>query len=65
MFCFCFSNAKNKVRDLVQEHFGVSQLYLTHPTFFSKLDSKPASSVHDEYWHLHIDKVSLQTIDFC
>jgi hypothetical protein len=51
-----FSNAKNKVRDYISEHFGVSQLYLTHPTFFSRLDSKASSTVHDEYWHLHIDR---------
>lgn len=48
--------AKDKVRDFISEHFGVSQLYLTHPTFFSRLDSKPASTIHDEYWHLHVDR---------
>ena len=51
-----FRLAMNKVRDFISDHFGVSQLYLTHPTFFSRLDSKPASTVHDEYWHIHVDR---------
>ena len=53
---FLIRNAKNRVRDFISDHFGVSQLHLSHPTFFSRLDSKVASTVHDEYWHLHIDK---------
>jgi hypothetical protein len=51
-FFFDRREAKNKVRDFISDHFGVSQLYLTHPTFFSRLDSRPAATVHDEYWHL-------------
>jgi len=54
-----FSEAKEKVREFVRENFGVTGLYLTHPTFFSKLDSRAPRTIHDEYWHIHTDKVIL------
>ena len=33
------------------------RLYLTHPTFFSELTAVPPTTLHDEYWHEHVDKV--------
>ena len=51
-----YNKVKNQIRDYISEHFDVSGLYLTHPTFFSRLDSNPAQTMHDEYWHLHVDK---------
>jgi len=49
---------KDTIKNYVAEHFEIdsSGLYLTHPTFFSRLENKPAQTVHDEYWHPHIDK---------
>ena len=44
------------MRDAISAHFGVSGLYLTHPTFFSRINSAPAVTQHDEYWHVHVDK---------
>lgn len=32
-------------------------VYLTKPTFFSRINSTAAKTQHDEYWHPHIDKV--------
>ena len=54
-----YSAIKNKVKAAVAEHFNLDndQLYLSHPTFFSELTAVPAVTVHDEYWHPHIDKV--------
>ena len=56
-----YSSIKNKVKAAVAEHFNLDndQLYLSHPTFFSELTAVPAVTVHDEYWHPHIDKVDV------
>ena len=59
-----YRTIKNRVKAAVAEHFNLdnNQLYLSHPTFFSELTSVPAVTVHDEYWHPHIDKVSVLII---
>lgn len=53
-----YSSVKDRIRRNLAEHFQVeeSSLFLTHPTFFSRLESRPAESLHDEYWHVHVDK---------
>ncbi len=54
-----YVRVQEKVRSAVAAHFGLpepSSLRLTHPTFFSRLTSRPPSTPHDEYWHLHVDK---------
>ena len=52
---------KENVKRAIADHFGLdsSSLYLTHPTFFSRIDATPARTMHDEYWHDHVDKVKL------
>ena len=59
-----YRTVKNRVKAAVAEHFNLdnNHLYLSHPTFFSELTSVPAVTVHDEYWHPHIDKVSILII---
>jgi len=49
---------RTKIQQAVAHHFHLAAevLYLTHPTFFSQLTSKPAVTLHDEYWHPHVDK---------
>ena len=56
---FSFRNVKENVKKAIADHFQLepSSLHLTHPTFFSRIDSKPARTMHDEYWHVHVDKV--------
>ena len=51
-----YITVKKKVKAYIAEHFEIDpeSLYLTHPTFFSRLESKPAETVHDEYWHVHV-----------
>ncbi|XP_053695865.1 2-oxoglutarate and iron-dependent oxygenase domain-containing protein 3-like [Sabethes cyaneus] len=49
---------KEKVQQAVSNIFKINgdSLFLTHPTFFSRLTNESAKTIHDEYWHAHIDK---------
>lgn len=53
-----YTSVKNKIRNAIAKHFEipVSSLFLTKPTFFSKMIDRPPKTMHDEYWHPHIDK---------
>ena len=55
-----YRSVKQKIHLAVAQKFGVNLkvLYLTKPTFFSRMTAKPAVTLHDEYWHPHIDKVT-------
>lgn len=55
-----YRTVKNKIKQKIAHEFKLieSKLYLTHPTFFSEMTSKEAKTSHDEYWHVHVDKVS-------
>ncbi|XP_063215889.1 2-oxoglutarate and iron-dependent oxygenase domain-containing protein 3-like [Bacillus rossius redtenbacheri] len=57
---------KLKLQHKVAQHFGLkaSALHLTHPTFFSRLTSAPAQTVHDEYWHPHVDKETYESFHY-
>lgn len=54
-----YKHVKNKIQHAIAENFGIdsSSLYLTHPTFFSEMTNVSPKTPHDEYWHVHIDKV--------
>lgn len=58
-----YSKIKNEIHGVIAETFGIQKnlLYLTKPTFFSRLTNKDASTKHDEYWHQHIDRITYQT----
>lgn len=45
-------------------NINASSLYLTKPTFFSRMNSSEAKTTHDEYWHPHIDKVTYGSFDY-
>ena len=53
-------NVREKIHNALASKFGIasSNIYLTKPTFFSRLTNKPPLSTNDEYWHPHVDKVS-------
>lgn len=53
-----YRQVKNKIHGAIAREFGipVDKLYLTSPTFFSKMTSRPAQTIHDEYWQVHVDK---------
>ena len=40
-----------------------SRLYLTRPSFFSRIRPAKATSTHDEYWHPHIDREQYGTFE--
>lgn len=61
-----YSHVKNKIHRAIADHFGIgtNDLYLTHPTFFSRITSAPPQTVHDEYWHPHVDKETYESFHY-
>uniref|UniRef100_A0A1B6FBI5 Fe2OG dioxygenase domain-containing protein n=1 Tax=Cuerna arida TaxID=1464854 RepID=A0A1B6FBI5_9HEMI len=57
---------RTKIQHAVAHHFGIAadSMFLTHPTFFSRLTDKPAVTVHDEYWHPHVDKDTYESFHY-
>jgi len=55
-----YISVKDKVHSAIAQAFQVDQdkLFLTKPTFFSRITPKTASTIHDEYWHPHVDKTT-------
>ncbi|XP_060591981.1 2-oxoglutarate and iron-dependent oxygenase domain-containing protein 3-like [Ruditapes philippinarum] len=55
-----YRRVKNKIHQAISEYFGISKssVYLTKPTFFSRMNTTEAKTAHDEYWHKHIDKIT-------
>lgn len=51
-----FNNVQNKIIQQIESKFDVKGVYLTKPVFFSKITNQSSLTVHDEYWHTHIDK---------
>ncbi|XP_073823825.1 2-oxoglutarate and iron-dependent oxygenase domain-containing protein 3-like [Musca autumnalis] len=53
-----YNLVKGKIKLAIAEHFGIAaeSLHLTYPTFFSRITNVTAKTVHDEYWHEHVDK---------
>lgn len=64
LLCY-FSQVRDKIIDTIKSKFDINQVYLTKPVFFSRMTDKKAKTMHDEYWHEHVDKVNLnQTSSF-
>lgn len=61
-----YRNIKNKIKEIIAFKFGIIPqfLYLTHPTFFSQMTNRPPKTIHDEYWHVHIDKETYPTFHY-
>ncbi|XP_077022412.1 2-oxoglutarate and iron-dependent oxygenase domain-containing protein 3 [Tamandua tetradactyla] len=61
-----YQDVQRRVQLTVAEAFGISasSLYLTKPTFFSRINSTGARTAHDEYWHAHVDKVTYGSFDY-
>uniref|UniRef100_A0A8C5GX91 Urotensin-2 receptor 2 n=1 Tax=Gouania willdenowi TaxID=441366 RepID=A0A8C5GX91_GOUWI len=65
-------DVRGRIQAVIAETFGLDPtlMYLTKPTFFSRINSTAAKTQHDEYWHPHIDKVKKKkeeknTISLC
>ncbi|XP_039356980.1 2-oxoglutarate and iron-dependent oxygenase domain-containing protein 3 isoform X3 [Mauremys reevesii] len=54
-----YRDVRRRIQQTIAQAFGISSssMYLTKPTFFSRINSTEAKTTHDEYWHPHIDKV--------
>lgn len=61
-----YRDVRQKVQLTIAKAFGIhaSLLYLTKPTFFSRINSTEAQTAHDEYWHAHVDKVTYGSFDY-
>ncbi|XP_060535901.1 2-oxoglutarate and iron-dependent oxygenase domain-containing protein 3-like isoform X2 [Cylas formicarius] len=57
---------RTKIQNAIAECFGidVDSLYLTHPTFFSRLTGKDPVTAHDEYWLIHVDKHTYESFHY-
>lgn len=61
-----YRDVRQRVQQKIALTFGISSssMYLTKPTFFSRINSSDAKTTHDEYWHPHVDKVTYGSFDY-
>ncbi|XP_052866072.1 2-oxoglutarate and iron-dependent oxygenase domain-containing protein 3-like [Anopheles cruzii] len=61
-----YRHVKEKVQQAVADQFRLraDALHLTHPTFFSRLTNATAKTIHDEYWHTHVDKETYRSFHY-
>ncbi|XP_051888703.1 urotensin-2 receptor 2 isoform X1 [Pristis pectinata] len=61
-----YSDVRWRIQKAIAETFGIdsTRLHLTKPTFFSRMNNTEAKTMHDEYWHPHIDKVTYGSFDY-
>ncbi|XP_063148863.1 2-oxoglutarate and iron-dependent oxygenase domain-containing protein 3 isoform X2 [Candoia aspera] len=61
-----YRDVRQRIQQKVALAFGISSssMYLTKPTFFSRINNSEAKTTHDEYWHPHIDKVTYGSFDY-
>uniref|UniRef100_A0A8C5NE50 Fe2OG dioxygenase domain-containing protein n=1 Tax=Gouania willdenowi TaxID=441366 RepID=A0A8C5NE50_GOUWI len=61
-----YSDVRGRIQAVIAETFGLDPtlMYLTKPTFFSRINSTAAKTQHDEYWHPHIDKETYGSFDY-
>ncbi|CAK9819035.1 2-oxoglutarate and iron-dependent oxygenase domain-containing protein 3 [Anthophora quadrimaculata] len=57
---------KTKIQHAVAHNFGVpsNKIHLTKPTFFSRMTNMSAKTIHDEYWHPHVDKETHESFHY-
>ncbi|XP_038155256.1 urotensin-2 receptor 2 isoform X1 [Cyprinodon tularosa] len=61
-----YREVRGRIQAVIAETFGLDPtlMYLTKPTFFSRINSTEAKTQHDEYWHPHIDKETYGSFDY-
>lgn len=61
-----YRNVRERIQAVIAKTFDLDPtlMYLTKPTFFSRINSTEAKTQHDEYWHPHIDKVTYGSFDY-
>uniref|UniRef100_A0A1A7YIZ9 2-oxoglutarate and iron-dependent oxygenase domain containing 3 n=1 Tax=Iconisemion striatum TaxID=60296 RepID=A0A1A7YIZ9_9TELE len=61
-----YRDVRGRIQAVIARTFDLDPtlLYLTKPTFFSRINNTAAKTQHDEYWHPHIDKVTYGSFDY-
>ncbi|KAM8992206.1 2-oxoglutarate and iron-dependent oxygenase domain-containing protein 3 isoform 1-T1 [Ara ararauna] len=65
-FVNLYRDVRQRIQQRIAQAFGInsSAMYLTKPTFFSRINNTEAKTTHDEYWHPHVDKVTYGSFDY-
>ncbi|XP_061233046.1 2-oxoglutarate and iron-dependent oxygenase domain-containing protein 3 isoform X2 [Neopsephotus bourkii] len=65
-FVNLYRDVRQRIQQRIAQAFGInsSSMYLTKPTFFSRINNTEAKTTHDEYWHPHVDKVTYGSFDY-
>ena len=61
-----FHQVEEMVLFRLSNYYGINsnKLYLTSPSFFSEITPRPSQTIHDEYWHTHIDKETYEAFEY-
>lgn len=61
-----YRDVRGRIQAIIAETFDLdpTSMYLTKPTFFSRINGTVAKTLHDEYWHPHIDKLTYGSFDY-
>ncbi|GAB6026688.1 hypothetical protein CHUAL_013199 [Chamberlinius hualienensis] len=61
-----YRRVRSAIHMRIMAEFGANQnnVYLTHPTFFSRITDELSKTIHDEYWHPHVDKETYGTFQY-
>jgi hypothetical protein len=62
-----YRRVTTKIKGFIEEYFELSKLYFTAPTFITREIGDPSwkpKTMHDEYWHVHVDKNNTDHYDY-
>ena len=62
-----YRRVTSRIKTAVEEAFGLSRLYFTAPTFITREIGETnwqPRTMHDEYWHVHVDKNNTEHYDY-
>lgn len=61
-----YRDVRRRIQETIAQTFGLNSelMFLTKPTFFSRINCTEAKTQHDEYWHPHVDKVTYGSFDY-
>ncbi|CAM9723080.1 unnamed protein product [Chrysoparadoxa australica] len=62
-----YGNTVESIRQKLQDLFGAEFLYFTAPTFITRIVGNQQwmpKTIHDEYWHHHVDKNNTSHYDY-
>lgn len=65
-FTDVYESVTEKIKKSIATNFQIQEdhLYLTSPTFFSRINNITAKTVHDEYWHSHVDQEQYESFHY-